>query len=143
MKSTRKVRSSRRKTLRQRGGKKKCPYGTPKEQIIRNIWNTTLHKLQNIYDQNYRGEFHVFTGSGVCNLWVWKKGETSQNDENHMDIYWYNYDTWELGITVTRHGKHVGKTQHYDMSYAKDYSQDNFAIEIAGAIDDVYNDFFY
>ena len=142
MKGTRKLRSSKRKTMRQRGGRKKCPYGTEKEQWIRNIWSTTIKKLQNI-DPNYRGEFHVFTGSGSCNLWVWKHGETSATDENHLDVYWYNYDAWKLGITVTRKGKHVGGNQIFDMSYCKDYSQDDIAYEIANTIDGVYDDFFY
>jgi hypothetical protein len=142
MKSTRKARSSRRKTLRQKGGKQACPYSTPTEQLIRNIWNSTIRILKN-FDANYRGEFHVFKKSGACNLWVWKKGETSKDYENHMDIYWYNFDSWMLGITATKDGKHVGGNRTFDLSYAQGYSQEELATEIAGKVDGVYNEIFY
>lgn len=142
MKTTRKVRSSKRKTLRQRGGKWECGWKTEKDQWIRNVWSTVIKKLKQNFDNNFRGEFHRLQKSGNCNLWVWKVGETSKTNENHIDIYWYDYDNWILGMTITKSGYHVGN-ERIEMEYASNYSQDKIATEIAQQIDVVYDNYFY
>lgn len=143
MKGTRKLRSTRRKTRRQRGGKQACLYDTERNQAIRNIWSTTIKKLKHL-DGNFRGEFHRLQKSGNCNLWVWKQGETSKTNENHIDIYWRNYDQWLLGMTITRHGEHVGhETINLEYISYLGYNQDQIAYEIAVKIDDIYDNYFY
>ncbi len=141
MKATRKQRSSKRKTRRQRGGRRPCPIsnaGGIGQQIV-NIWKLTLKYLQEDYDDDYRGEHHWWTG-GSCNLWVWKHCETHDNySDNHIDVFWRNFDKYQIGIKVTRNGKNAGV-----FNYTVDEGSNNeIADQIAGYIDQVYNDSLY
>ena len=142
MKGTRKQRSSNRKTRRQKGGvRRPCPIrnaGGIGQQIV-NIWKLTLKYLQEDYDEDYRGEHHWWTG-GSCNLWVWKHCETHDNySDNHIDVFWRNFDKYQIGIKVTRNGKNAGV-----FNYTVDEGSNNeIASEIAGYIDYVYNDRLY
>lgn len=140
MGKTRRNHSGKRKTMRQKGGRRQCPYrtGNPFDQWIINIWQLTIRTLQE-YDIMYRGEFHVIGQYNTCNLFVWKKCETSDAvSDNHLDIYFSDPDTYQLGISVTRNGRHQGRFT-YDLSYASDYSNNDMATEIAEIIDEVYN----
>lgn len=140
MKSTRKQRTSRRKTYRQKGGREWCPTDTEEDQQIVNEWRSVSRILKTRYDANYGTEYHVLQNPPrTCNLWVWKQCESRQAaSENHLDVFWRDRDRLQLGIKATRNGRNAG-TNNVNLSYARGYSQESFCQEIAAAINQTYN----
>lgn len=143
-----------------RGGKTSCPTDTLKEQTIVNFWKTTSRILNESYDANYRTEWHIIGTFQSCNMWVWKKDETSKFLDKHIDCYWQSYtdNSKILGVkaTITRSKSNpynterfiqiskvtaaqrsVNLTQEYN-----DFDQEIFCAHIAAIINAVYDEAF-
>jgi hypothetical protein len=138
-----------------RGGKQKCPYGTKDEQQTVNLWKTACRILNSEYDNDYRCEWHVIQSYGTCNMWVWKDGETSKEEDKHLDVYWENWNRAILGVSGSytiseyRKGKWVQISKEnvgyrsFDLSDYIGSSQQKFGEVIAESVDESYREFFY
>jgi hypothetical protein len=152
---TRKARSSKKRTRRsQKGGKQYCPTSTHEEQEIVNYWSSCCRNLVQNFDSNYRCEWHIWQVGGTCNMWVWKSGQTSKGQDQHLDVYWINWNTGLLGIKATfterekkngrwrEIGKYTVGTRQCDLSDYLGESQESITYGMASCINQAYYDFF-
>ena len=133
---SRRIRKTRRIRRTQRGGD--CnPRHRYRNQT--QYWQTILRILQENYDEDYRGEWHVNRRHGTCNLWVWKHDETSPDDENHIDIWRAGPDTLLFNFLATVHGRHRGGRYTLDLNDSENCGQEWISAQVACYINYIYD----
>ena len=128
-----------------------------------NIYNNIFRCLQNI-DSDYRRDTHISKRYRTCNLWIWKESNT--NIDNHIDIYFKQYDNYNeivIELKFTKDGNSLRRKieidfgnylmanlnlmnyNNYNLENGEIYENNSYAYDfesIAQEIDDNYNMYF-